>query len=109
MPEWFSLLVVVPDFAVVHGGAGFGVGHVPLLHLGVDDPVVGAFEALHHAAAQIGQGITEHRAARGGALEGAYPGEAVGAGGEAAQEMAQQGLVVVVAQDIEHEPVAHLH
>ena len=92
----------------MHGGAGFGVGHVPLLHLGVNDPVVGAFEALHHAAAQVGQGITEHRAARGGALEGAYPGEAVGSGREALEEMAQQLLVVVLPQDVEHEAIVHL-
>ena len=109
MPEWFSLLVVVTHFAVVAGGAGLTVGHVALLDFGVDDPVVGAFEPLGDTAPQKGQGIPEHGAAGGDAIEGVDAGEAVGAGGEAAQEMAQQRLVVVLTQDVEHEAVAHLH
>ena len=94
---------------MVAGGAGLTVGHVALLHFGIDDPVVGAFEPLGDAATEEGEGIPKHGAAGGDAIEGVDAGEAVGAGGEAAQEMAQQGLVVVLAQDVEHEAVAHLH
>ena len=56
--KWNS--VVVPHFAVVHRRAGLGIGHIALLHHGIDDPVIGALHPLLHPAAQKGQGIGEH-------------------------------------------------
>ena len=79
--------VVVPHFAVVHRRAGLGIGNVALFHHGIDDPVVGAFHPLFHQAAQKGQGIGEHRAAIGVSFQHIHPGETIGTGGEALEEM----------------------
>ena len=87
---------MVPHFAVVHRRAGLGIGHIALLHHGIDDPVIGALHPLLHTAAQKGQGIGEHRAAIGGSLQHVHPSETIGTGGEALEEMAHQLLVVVL-------------
>ena len=71
--------------------------------------MVGALQPLNHAAAQEGQGIPKHGATAGSAIEGGHPGETVGAGGEALEEMAHQVLVVVFPQDVQHEAIIHLH
>ena len=80
--------VVVPHFAVMHGGRGVGVGDIALLHFGVDDPVVGTLQALQHAAAQEGQGIGEYWAASGGPIEHIDAGQAIGARRKPFEEMA---------------------
>ena len=36
----------------------FGISHVPLLHHGVDHPVIGTFQVLFDATAEVGQGIS---------------------------------------------------
>ena len=94
---------------MVHGGGAGGVRHVALLYHRIDDPVVGSFKALSYTAAEEGQGIAQHRPADRHPIEGGHSGEAVGTGGEAAQEVAQQLLVVVLTQNVEHEAIAHLH
>ena len=51
-------LVVISYFAVMDGGDGIGISHVPLLHHGVDHPVIGTFQVLFDATAEVGQGIS---------------------------------------------------
>jgi thiol-disulfide isomerase/thioredoxin len=90
---------MVAHLAVVHGGEGGGVSHVSLLHQGIEHPVVGGFQALGDAAAQIGQGIAEHRTPCRHPVEGGHPSKAIGAGGKALKERAQQWLVVCLCAD----------
>ena len=45
----------------MHRRAGLSIGHIALLHHGIDDPVIRALHPLLHSAAQKGQGIGEHR------------------------------------------------
>jgi hypothetical protein len=82
---------VVPHFAVVAGGAGLTVGHVALLDLGIDDPVVGTLEPLRDAAAEEGKGIAQHRTAGGDTIEGVDAGEAIGAGGKRRRKWRSRG------------------
>ena len=51
----------------------------------------------------------QHRTAGGDTIEGVHTGEAIGAGREAPEEVAQLLLVVVLPQDVEHEVIADLH
>ena len=54
--------VVVAHLAVVHRGAGFGIGNgnVVLFHHGTDDPVVGALHPLAPLAVQPGLGVSRN-------------------------------------------------
>ena len=71
--------------------------------------MVWTLEPLGHHASQIGQGISQNGAAGSHPFEGIDARKAVGPGGKTTQEMAQQGLVIVFAQDIENKAITHLH
>ena len=97
-----SPLIVVPDFAVMHGGHGIGVSDVPLFHHGINHPVIGTFHALFHAATQVRQCISEHGAALRFCLQHVDASKTVSTGWESLEKMAEQLLMVLLAEDIPH-------
>ena len=71
--------------------------------------MIGAFHALFHAAAQVGQCISENGATLGFRLQHIDASETVGAGREAFKKMPEKLLMVVLSENIQHKFVANLH
>mmetsp|Transcript_5854 Transcript_5854/g.14866 ORF Transcript_5854/g.14866 Transcript_5854/m.14866 type:complete len:584 (-) Transcript_5854:293-2044(-) len=100
-------LVVAGHLAAVRGGL-LVLEHLAVRDLAVHHPVVRRLHAAHHLALHERRRLLEDgRAAR--RRRPLHAGEAVGAGGEAGEEVLHQGLEPRLRQAVEHEGVAHLH